>query len=144
MDPSVPLLWRMDKDVAGSGVTGDLAFPHRRSLQFLVGEITPSPAPAVFSCPSASVPTAAKPRSRSRTPPSSSCKYGDGAIGHFEATRFANGRKNANTFEVNGELRQPVFQPRRHVAPLVFRFAASPSTFRAGAKSPCGKRCIPT
>ena len=32
------------------------------------------------------------------------CNYADGAIGHFEATRFANGRKNGNIFEVNGEL----------------------------------------
>jgi len=30
-------------------------------------------------------------------------QYAGGAIGHFEATRFANGRKNGNTFEINGE-----------------------------------------
>ncbi|MGH7246644.1 MAG: Gfo/Idh/MocA family protein, partial [Pseudomonadota bacterium] len=30
-------------------------------------------------------------------------KYANGALGHFEATRFANGRKNGNTFEINGE-----------------------------------------
>ena len=31
------------------------------------------------------------------------CQYANGAIGHFEATRFANGRKNGNIFEINGE-----------------------------------------
>ena len=33
MDPNVPLLWRMDKDVAGSGVTGRFAFAHRRYFE---------------------------------------------------------------------------------------------------------------
>ena len=92
---SVPLLWRMDKDVAGSGVTGDLHshIVDHFELSLRRYRIGGGHEPASSST-SASAPRAAAARSRSKTLPSSCAKYTDGAIGHFEATRFANGRKN--------------------------------------------------
>src|SRR5215471_2023993 len=39
MDPSVPLLWRMDKEIAGSGVTGDLHSHIVDISNYLCGEI---------------------------------------------------------------------------------------------------------
>ncbi len=104
MDPSVPLLWRMDKDIAGSGVTGDLLSHIVDTSNYLVGDI-------VSVAGTASTFVAERERlegGRAKVELEDAavfvCKYANGAIGHFEATRFANGRKNANTFEVNGEL----------------------------------------
>lgn len=103
LDPSVPLLWRMDKDVAGSGVTGDLHSHIVDLSNYLAGEIT-----AVAG--TSRIFVAERERPDGGTAPVEIedasifvARYAGGAIGHFEATRFANGRKNGNTFEINGE-----------------------------------------
>ena len=103
MDPRVPLLWRMDKDVAGSGVTGDLHSHIVDHLELSGGrDRIGGRHQRDFRRRARTAGGRQSPKSRSRTRPSSCAKYTDGAIGHFEATRFANGRKNGNTFEING------------------------------------------
>ncbi len=103
LDPSVPLLWRMDKDVAGSGVTGDLHSHIVDLSNFLVGSITAVAGTSRIFVPERELPDGGKAKVEIEDASIFVAKYDDGAIGHFEATRFANGRKNANTFEVNGE-----------------------------------------
>ena len=104
MDPSVPLLWRMDKDVAGSGVTGDL-HSHLVDISNYPGRAKSSRwrAPARSSSTSAQRPEGGFDKIEIEDASIFVCRYANGALGHFEATRFANGRKNGNTFEVNGE-----------------------------------------
>jgi len=104
MDPSVPLLWRMDKDVAGSGVTGDLHSHIVDLSNFLAGDIESVAGTSKIFIDERERPEGGKSKVEIEDASIFVAKYTNGAIGHFEATRFANGRKNGNTFEINGEV----------------------------------------
>ena len=104
MDPSVPLLWRMDKDVAGSGVTGDLHSHIVDLSNFLAGDIESVAGTSKIFIDERERPEGGKSKIEIEDASIFVAKYTNGAIGHFEATRFANGRKNGNTFEINGEV----------------------------------------
>ncbi len=103
MDPSVPLVWRMDKAAAGSGVTGDLLAHIVDISNYLAGEIESVSGTSKIFVDEREKPEGGRMKVEIEDAAIFVCKYKNGAIGHFEATRFANGRKNANTFEVNGE-----------------------------------------
>jgi predicted dehydrogenase len=103
MDPNVPLLWRMDKDVAGSGVTGDLHSHIVDISSYLAGDIQSVAAASQIFVGERERPEGGKSKIEIEDASVFVCRYAGGALGHFEATRFANGRKNANTFELNGE-----------------------------------------
>jgi predicted dehydrogenase len=103
LDPSVPLVWRMDKQVAGSGVTGDLLSHLVDISNYLAGEIESVAAAQQIFVPERELPDGGKVKVEIEDASVLVCRYRNGALGHFEATRFANGRKNGNTFEVNGE-----------------------------------------
>lgn len=103
MDPSVPLLWRMDKDVAGSGVTGDLLSHVVDISNYLAGEIVSVAGTSRIFVGERERPEGGSAKVEIEDAAIFVCKYAGGAIGHFEATRFANGRKNGNIFEINGE-----------------------------------------
>jgi predicted dehydrogenase len=113
VDPNFPLVWRLQKDKAGSGALGDIGAHIIDLAQHVAGsEITgvtgltetfvrERPLPAVSAGLSASggggtgevtVDDAALFLAR----------FQGGALGSFEATRFATGRKNAMRLEVNG------------------------------------------
>ena len=115
VDPEAPLTWRLQKDRAGSGALGDIGAHIIDLAQFITGERDhrrqrddrrPSsrsgrcPAPRTGLSGRRSAPDAA--RSPSTTPRSSSPGLSGGALGDFEATRFATGRKNAIRIEING------------------------------------------
>lgn len=104
LDPSVPLVWRMDKGVAGSGVTGDLLSHLVDISNYLAGEIESVAGTQKIFVPERDRPEGGKVKVEIEDAAVFVCRYRNGALGHFEATRFANGRKNGNTFEVNGEI----------------------------------------
>ncbi|HXI43207.1 MAG TPA: Gfo/Idh/MocA family oxidoreductase [Bryobacteraceae bacterium] len=104
MDPTVPLLWRMDKDVAGSGVTGDLHSHIVDLSNFLAGDIESVAGTSKIFINERERPEGGKSKVEIEDASIFVAKYTNGAIGHFEATRFANGRKNGNTFEINGDV----------------------------------------
>ena len=98
--------WRLDAAAAGSGVTGDLVAHSLDIAMWLNGPITEL---------SAITETFIKERQRQDKPDTtvkveiddaSQCmtRFANGSIGSFEATRYACGRKNAQKFEINGEL----------------------------------------
>lgn len=97
-------LWRLDADVAGSGVTGDLLAHSIDTAIWLIGGVDQV---------SAMTETFIKERTHALTGKvkpvkiDDACaflvKFKNGALGTFESTRYARGRKNQNTFEVNGE-----------------------------------------
>jgi predicted dehydrogenase len=98
-------LWRLDVDVAGSGVTGDL-LAHSIDTAIWLND-------AIASV-SAMTETFIKEREVQGQPGvtkpvgiDDACaflvRFQNGSIGTFESTRYARGRKNQNTFEVNGE-----------------------------------------
>jgi len=109
ISPNVPqggaTLWRLDADAAGSGVTGDLLAHSIDTAMWLIGDID-------SVC--AMTETFVKQRKLQDQPDvvkpvriDDACaflvRFKNGAIGTFESTRYARGRKNQNTFEVNGE-----------------------------------------
>lgn len=98
-------LWRLDKDVAGSGVTGDLISHSVDTAIWLNGPVT-----KVVG----DVETFIKERPLQDAPGEKKkveiddacqflCRFANGSLGLFESTRFARGRKNKNGFEINGE-----------------------------------------
>jgi predicted dehydrogenase len=97
-------LWRLDASVAGSGVTGDLLAHSIDTAIWLIGGMDQV---------TAMTETFIKEREHSLTGKKQevtiddACaflgKFDCGALSTFESTRYARGRKNQNTFEVNGE-----------------------------------------
>ncbi len=97
-------LWRLDANVAGSGVTGDLLAHSIDTAMWLNGPITKVVARTE---------TFVKQRQHVETGNvepvtiDDACmflaEFANGALGTFESTRYARGRKNYNTFELNGE-----------------------------------------
>jgi predicted dehydrogenase len=113
VDPQFPLVWRLRKDKAGSGALGDIGAHIVDLAQFVTGQdivgvsgltetfVKERPLPEASAGLSASggggtgevtVDDAALFLAR----------FSEGALGVFEATRFATGRKNAMRLEVNG------------------------------------------
>ena len=97
-------LWRLDAAVAGSGVTGDLLAHAIDTALWLNGSIQEV---------SAATETFIKERKHNLTGKMQSvgiddasaflARFGNGALGTFEATRYARGHKALYTFEINGE-----------------------------------------
>ncbi len=97
-------LWRLDARVAGSGVTGDLLAHSIDTAEWLNGPIQRVVAHTE---------TFVKQRKHAETGKlepvtiDDACMFlaifANGSCGTFESTRYARGRKNYNTFELNGE-----------------------------------------
>jgi predicted dehydrogenase len=97
IDADFPMVWRLDKDVAGSGALGDLGAHVIDLARYLVGEI---------NAVSAHTRTFVKDREGQAVTVDDAVEsvvdFENGAVGTIEATRFASGRKNGLTFEING------------------------------------------
>jgi predicted dehydrogenase len=109
ISPDVPqggaTLWRLDLDAAGSGVTGDLLAHSIDTAMWLIGpvdSVTALTETFIKERPLQDDPTVVKPVGIDDAV-ASLFRFRNGAIGTFESTRYARGRKNFNTFEVNGE-----------------------------------------
>ena len=107
ISPKVPVggaaTWRLDIDVAGSGVSGDLSTHNIDTAIWLNGS---------FASVCGMTETFIRERHRPDGTPArveidDACtflaRFANGSSGTFEATRYARGRKNKNSFEVNGE-----------------------------------------
>ncbi len=103
-DPEFAMVWRLDKSVAGSGALGDLGAHIIDLARFLVGEPR-----AVNGLTTTFIKERPLPDGSGRKATVdvddafvALVEFENGAIGTLEATRFATGRKNHNTFEING------------------------------------------
>ncbi|HOJ23085.1 MAG TPA: Gfo/Idh/MocA family oxidoreductase [Armatimonadota bacterium] len=112
VDPEFPLVWRLNKAEAGSGALGDLAAHSIDLAHFLVGDITAvtghmetfiKERPVATSM-SGLVATGSEERAPVTVDDGTIflARFANGAIGTFEATRFAPGHRNGNMFEING------------------------------------------
>ena len=113
VDPDAPLSWRLDKSKAGSGALGDIGAHIVDLTQFITGDtvrrvsgrlrtfVDERPLPAEHTGLSG---TAGSGRGPVTVDDAATflAEFRGGALGVFEATRFANGRKNAIRVEVNG------------------------------------------
>jgi len=106
VDPDFPLTWRLDAASAGSGALGDLGAHSIDAAQFLTGQRIS----AVGGVLETFVDSRPRPDGTGRGPVTVddaalfTARFDGGAIGVFEATRFATGRKNAMRIELNGSL----------------------------------------
>jgi predicted dehydrogenase len=115
VDPDFPLAWRLRRDEAGSGALGDLGAHLIDLVRFLTGdEITDVCGVTVTfvkdrpltSAPGSGLAGTGRAGSRGGVSVDDAALFlaqlRSGAVASFEATRFASGRKNAMTIEVNG------------------------------------------
>jgi predicted dehydrogenase len=115
VDPEAPLSWRLIKELAGSGALGDIGAHIIDLAQFITGDLIAEvsgkhhtfvderPLPSEHSGLSG---TASDERGAVTVDDAAVflATFASGAVGVFEATRFANGRKNAIRVEINGSL----------------------------------------
>ncbi|MCC6364818.1 MAG: Gfo/Idh/MocA family oxidoreductase [Bryobacterales bacterium] len=98
-----PGLWRLDASVAGSGVTGDLLAHSIDTAMWLNGAITRLVAKTETFVKERQHVVTGK---RQAVTIDDACmflaEFANGSMGTFESTRYARGRKNFNTFELNG------------------------------------------
>jgi predicted dehydrogenase len=125
IDPSFPLVWRLDKKVCGSGSHGDLGAHLIDLSRFLLGDIdrvvghsktfvTERPRVEKMSGLSGKA-SADAPMGKVEVDDATLflCEFQNGALGSFEATRFAQGHRNAMSFEINGSKGSLRFEVER-------------------------------
>jgi predicted dehydrogenase len=149
VDADGPMTWRLDKDQAGSGALGDIGAHAIDAVEFVTGQrvsrvsgllhtfVTSRPLPGAAAGPGLGGAVAT-----SSTAPGDAAPHGDvtvddlalitarldgGAIGSFEATRMATGRKNALRIEISGSTGAVAFDLERPNE-LEFYDGTAPST----------------
>jgi predicted dehydrogenase len=127
VDPQFPLVWRLRKEIAGSGALGDIAAHIIDLTQFVTGQritrvsaltetfIRQRPLPAGTADPNG-------PAGGDGTATGSVtvddtalflARLDGGAVATYEATRFATGRRNGLTVEINGSRGSLAFDLER-------------------------------
>ena len=113
VDPEAPLSWRLDKAKAGSGALGDIGAHIVDLAEHITGDtigrvsgrlrtfVDERPVPAEHAGLSGTAGVGRGPVTVDDAAVFLT-EFRGGALGVFEATRFANGRKNAIRIEVNG------------------------------------------
>ncbi|WP_440107915.1 Gfo/Idh/MocA family protein, partial [Streptosporangium sp. H16] len=124
VDPDFPLVWRLRKDLAGSGALGDIGAHIIDTAQFITGQrlthvsgltetfITQRPVADASAGLSAEAGTGGGAQMGEVDVDDAALFIGrlsGGALASFEATRFATGRKNALRIEVNGSKASVAF-----------------------------------
>jgi predicted dehydrogenase len=126
MDPSFPLTWHLRAETAGAGPHYDLNSHSVDLARFLVGEIDsvvgmtsrfiterPLPDEAVARTFQAGSKGTEKGPVTVEDAAFMTVEFENGALGSFEATRFAGGRKNLNCFEIYGSKGSLAFNMER-------------------------------
>ncbi|WP_438941377.1 Gfo/Idh/MocA family protein [Micromonospora deserti] len=139
VDPQFPLVWRLQKDRAGSGALGDIGAHIIDLTQYVTGQLITGvsavtetfvkerPLPAGSSGLAATVdgaePADGTGSAGGHGPATGTVTVDDaavfvarldgGALATYEASRFATGRKNALRVEINGSLGSVVFDLER-------------------------------
>ncbi|MGI2326778.1 Gfo/Idh/MocA family protein [Planococcus sp. YIM B11945] len=125
VDPASPLAWRLQKDIAGSGAHGDLGAHLIDLSHYLIGDIS-----EVVGMSETFIKERPLPEETSELSGTSSsdaekgpvtvddatlfmARFENGALGSFEATRFATGHRSKNSFEINGSKGSVVFDFER-------------------------------
>ncbi|MEV6923232.1 Gfo/Idh/MocA family oxidoreductase [Dactylosporangium sp. NPDC051485] len=124
IDPSFPLVWRLQRDKAGSGALGDIGAHIIDLTQFVTGQrITGVSGLTETFIKERPLPEAASGLSASAGSATGEVTVDDaalfiarldgGAVATYEATRFATGRKNGLRVEINGEYGSLAFDLER-------------------------------
>lgn len=115
-DPDLPLSWRFQRDVAGSGALGDIATHGLDLARYLIGEVAAVSSLLRTYIPERPVSEGPDQLAAARKLTSAArgavdvddevltlLRFETGAVGSLEATRHAHGRKNFLTFEAHGD-----------------------------------------
>lgn len=125
VDPQAPLTWRLRKELAGSGSLGDLGAHVVDLAQYLAGEhlagvsaltetfVRRRPLPGAAARGLGATATAETGTVTVDDAALFTARFASGALASFEATRYATGRKNALTIELNGEKGSLTFDLER-------------------------------
>jgi len=100
---NMPMIWRLNKHVAGSGALGDLGAHILDLGRYLVGEVDSVSAMAKTFIPERPWADGSPGTVDVDDAFAAVVSFANGALGTVEATRFAAGRKNSNVIEINGE-----------------------------------------
>jgi predicted dehydrogenase len=107
-DPALPMVWRLRKEVCGSGALGDLGSHVIDLARYLVGEV---------STVSGVTRTFVRDRAGGTVDVDDAfeavLEFENAAVGTIEASRFCPGRKNAFTWEINGSKGSLAFDLER-------------------------------
>jgi predicted dehydrogenase len=130
MDPAFPKVWRLDRAVAGSGALGDLGAHVIDQSRFLVGE--PSTVTGLLKTwiterPGGSVDV--------DDAFEATVEFENGAIGTYEATRYAFGRKNHLSWEIYGSKGAIVWDQERMSELLVNYGSSKPGDHSQGFRT---------
>lgn len=96
-------IWRLDKEAAGSGALGDLGAHIIDLAHYLVGDMKSVGAMTRTFIDERPSPDGGMSKVDVDDAFVATVEFENGAIGTLESTRFAGGRKNYNSFEINGE-----------------------------------------
>ena len=125
VDPEFPLVWRLRKDVAGSGALGDIGAHIVDLTQFVTGQriatvtaltetfVRERPLPAESAGLAASSNGSGRGEVTVDDAALFLARLDGGAVASYEATRFATGRKNGLRVEINGSLGSLAFDFER-------------------------------
>jgi predicted dehydrogenase len=115
MDPNFPIVWRLKKEVSGSGALGDIGSHIIDLARFLVGE--PKNVSAIVKTFIKERPSDINPSKKEKVDVDDAfvavVEFKNGAIGTLEASRFCAGRKNHQVIEINGSKGSLVFNLER-------------------------------
>ena len=115
MDPGFPLIWRLKKELAGSGALGDLGAHSVDLAHFLVGGISEVAGMTETFVKERPLEGSGGETGEVTVDDAAAflARFENGAMGTFEATRFAAGRRNRNAFEINGSKGSVAFDLER-------------------------------
>jgi len=115
IDPEFPMVWRLDKEICGSGTLGDMGAHIIDLATYLVGdirEVTGMSKTFIKKRPIVNEMSGLSGNASEDAPmgdvtvddATAFCaNFECGALGTFESTRFAGGHKNDMSFEINGD-----------------------------------------
>ncbi|MCL2400238.1 MAG: Gfo/Idh/MocA family oxidoreductase [Defluviitaleaceae bacterium] len=126
MDPEFPLIWQLQKELAGAGPHYDLNSHSVDLARFLVGEIAsvsammktfikerPLPGEGAGTFASGSAHSSEMGVVTIDDAAFMNTEFENGALGSFDTSRFAGGRKNYNYFEIYGSKGSIAFNLER-------------------------------
>ena len=113
MDPNFPLAWRLNKEITGTGALGDIGAHSIDLARFLAGEISEvvgtmktfiDERPVGDASGGLSAKSVGEETGKVEVDDTASfiAHFENGALGVFEASRFAGGNRNRNCIEING------------------------------------------
>jgi predicted dehydrogenase len=121
VDPQFPLVWRLQRDRAGSGALGDIGAHIVDAAQYVSGRLIEGVSAItetfvhrrpLLAATSGGLSATGGQQTGEVTVDDAAlftARFAGGALGSFEATRFATGRKNTIRLEVNGSAGSVAF-----------------------------------